>query len=173
MGRTELGQVVDIEALDASSGARGLFRVRVPASWAAAGSQIALTVPARVECARCEGGGCDGCGKSGALRAPPDPSARALRVEIPKGSTGGVALRLAHPFGEDAEIEQLIIEVRCGEAPSEGVSRIAALHPRHRRDRRARRDITPAAPARAGGAQRIIVPLVVAIAAFVVALLAR
>jgi hypothetical protein len=173
VGRTELGQVVNIQALDASSGARGLFRVRVPASWAAAGSQIALTVPTRVECARCSGGGCDGCGKSGALKAPRDPSARALRLEIPKGSTEGVALRLAHPFGEGAEIEQLIIEVRCGDAPSEGVSRIAAPHPRPRRGRRVPRDITTTQPARAVGTQSILVPLVVAIAAFVVALFAR
>lgn len=123
MDRNELGQVVDPEALDASAGARGRIRIEVPASWMNEGSAIEVAVPASILCDRCDGGGCDGCGRSGALRAPDDPRGRAVRLQVPAGSGGGVAVRIVRPFGDEAAIEQLIIEVRAGASPSQGVVR--------------------------------------------------
>ncbi|HZF49589.1 MAG TPA: hypothetical protein VE093_13110 [Polyangiaceae bacterium] len=123
MDRNELGQVIDPEALDASAGARGRLRVEVPAAWMNEGSAIEVAVPARILCDRCDGGGCDGCGRSGALRAPDDPRGRAVRLQVPAGSGGGVAVRIVRPFGDEAAIEQLIVEVRAGASPSPGVVR--------------------------------------------------
>lgn len=124
VGRAELGQVVDPEVLASAEGPRGRLRVCVPVSWATSGAGLRVAVPARVECARCDGGGCDGCARSGALRTPDDPTARTLRVELPAGSVDGIALRLVRPFGEAAAIEQLLVEVRCGERASECVARV-------------------------------------------------
>lgn len=121
MDRNELGQIVDPEALSASAGARGRVRIEVPAAWLAEGSELELAAPTKIACDRCAGGGCDACGRSGALRAP--ETARAVRLQVPAGSTGGVALRIVRPFGDEAAIEQLIIEVRAGASPSPGVVR--------------------------------------------------
>ncbi len=121
---TELGQVVDPTALDISSGPRARLPIELPASWMEAGADLELTIPARLPCARCDGGGCDACGRSGVLRAPMDIAARAMRLRVPAGSGKGVVLRLVQPFGDAAPIEQLLIEVRPGSAPSQGVRRI-------------------------------------------------
>lgn len=133
MGTTELGRVIDKQALADDEGARGVLRVNVPPSWVRKGSRITVALPARFECARCSGGGCDGCERSGALRAPPEPSARSMELIIPPGSADGVAIRVAQPFGEAASIVQIIIEIRCAEAPSPCVSRIRERRFRHRR----------------------------------------
>jgi hypothetical protein len=42
---------------------------------------------------------------------------------VPPGSNDGVALRIVRPFGDEAAIEQLIVEVRAGASPSPGVVR--------------------------------------------------
>lgn len=55
---------------------------------------------------------------------------------IPAGSAEGVALRVVRPFGAAADIEQIIIEVRCGDEASACVTRIRALRPRRRREKK-------------------------------------
>jgi hypothetical protein len=69
------------------------------------------------------------------LRAPADPAARTLRITLPAGSAAGVALRVVNPFGEGAHstIEQLLVEVRPGAAPSRGAIRLAAPARRNRK----------------------------------------
>src|SRR5690242_3451348 len=84
VSKSSLGRVVDPRALDASSGARARLRVGVPAAWLAEGGELELRVPARLACARCDGGGCDGCARSGALRAPEPASARVVRAYVPR-----------------------------------------------------------------------------------------
>lgn len=132
-----LGRLVDPEALDRATGPRGRLEVEVPAEVLAGGSQIELAVPARIVCARCEGGGCDGCGRSGALKAPEDPEARRIRLTLPAGGAAEVDVRLVKPFGEDAAVEQLLIHVKAGAVPSAGLVVIPpaplALHPGARR----------------------------------------
>lgn len=129
MSRSELGQVVDPATLDAADGARGRLRVAVPEAWAAEQADIELTAPARVPCARCDGGGCDGCERSGAHRTPADPSARTVRLRLPERLGDGVALRLVRPFGDAAPLEQLFVEIVAGPEPSAGVARVAPLPP--------------------------------------------
>jgi hypothetical protein len=123
-----LGRVCDPEALDEQPGARARLRIEVPATWLEDGVDLLVTAPAMLTCARCDGGGCDGCGRSGALRAPDDPEDRVVRARI--GANAGVArmtLRIVQPFGPDGGIDQLLMEVVASDSASPGVSRVAAL----------------------------------------------
>jgi hypothetical protein len=113
---------VDPGALAADSGARGRMQIELPAAWLAEPCAIELTVPSRLVCALCDGGGCDSCGRSGALRAPVDRAARTVHVALPRAARG-VALRIVEPFGPLGGIAQLILEVREGSEPSPGVIR--------------------------------------------------
>jgi hypothetical protein len=123
-----LGRVIDPEELDRSSGDRARLELEVPEAWLEQGAEIELRAPERLTCARCEGGGCDACGRSGALRAPADEVTRTLRLTVPAGSDTGVALRLLHPFGDAGArpIEQLIVEVRPGARASLSAVRLEA-----------------------------------------------
>ncbi|WP_281313423.1 hypothetical protein [Polyangium sp. y55x31] len=116
-----LSRVLDPAALDACDKPRGRLVIEVPAGWA--GAVIEVVIPARVACARCDGGGCDGCGRRGGHRVPGDPTARLVRVRLPSELEGGVVLRILRPFGEDgAGIAQLHLEARAGAAASAGVT---------------------------------------------------
>lgn len=118
-----LGRVLDPDALDACLGARACLRVDVPAAWLADGGSLELTSPVRLACARCDGGGCDSCARSGVLRAPVDAAARTLRVSLPGASPPAVALRIPAPFGPEHDIVQLILVLREAPQPSTWVRR--------------------------------------------------
>jgi hypothetical protein len=126
-----IGRVLDKGALDGDVGARARAKIVVPVAWAVEGAVVEVRLPRTLACARCEGGGCDGCGRSGALRGPADDGSRAVRVRLPKALGDGVAMRIAEPFGASSSIAQLWIEVRPG-APSASVRRIAAAPERRR-----------------------------------------
>jgi len=123
-----LGKVADPAALDACARGRALLRVEVLTAWLAEGADLEITVPARLACARCDGGGCDGCARSGVLRAPEDAARRVLRARVPALRQGreGVALRLPDPFGEDHPIGQLRVEIRAAATASDAVRRVTA-----------------------------------------------
>ncbi|MEZ4294610.1 MAG: hypothetical protein R3B70_06515 [Polyangiaceae bacterium] len=129
---TELGRLVDKAALDADDGPRARAKVTVPASWGSEGALIEVTLPRTLECARCDGGGCDACGRSGALRGPGAERARVVRVRLPKAMGDGVAMRLGKPFGKASKIAQLWLEVRPGKAASASVRKLSRV-PRVRR----------------------------------------
>jgi hypothetical protein len=122
---TPLGRVLDPEALASAEGARARASIEVPASFLDAGASIELTAPARLTCARCDGGGCDGCSRSGALRAPESPADRTLRARLPQGVAGPVMIRIPDPFGPNSPIRQLFLEVRRAAEASAGVRRVA------------------------------------------------
>ncbi len=109
--KRDLARVLDPAALAAAGGARARLRVEVPSAWLLAGAELEITLPARIGCARCDGGGCDGCGRSGALRAPDDPAERAIRVHLPAGDGRAVALRIVRPFGVATDVDQLVLEI--------------------------------------------------------------
>ena len=115
LGEGALGRVLDPRALDEGTGARGRVRLEVPADWLAAGCRIAIVAPRRLPSARCDGGGCDACGKSGVLRAPDAADDRRLEITLPGTHRDAVALRLSDPFGGGL-VEQLIVEIRAGTA---------------------------------------------------------
>ncbi len=54
-------------ALEVPRGPDVKHRIRVPASWLAAGAEVELELPRNLACAACEGGGCDACDRSGAI----------------------------------------------------------------------------------------------------------
>jgi len=123
-----LSRVLDPAALDACDKPRGRHVIEVPPGWA--GAVIEVVIPARVTCARCDGGGCDGCGRRGGHRVPGDPTARLVRVRLPSEMEDGVMLRILRPFGEDgAGIAQLHLEARAGAAASTGVTWCEAAVP--------------------------------------------
>lgn len=122
---------MDPEALAVESGARGRMRIELPPAWLAEPCAIEVTVPPRLVCARCDGGGCDGCHRSGAVCAPPDKAARTVRVALPRAGSA-VALRIVDPFGPEGGIAQLLLEVRAGAVASPGVTRCIATPARPR-----------------------------------------
>lgn len=127
-----LGKVADPAALDSCARARAHLRVDVLAAWLTEGAELELTVPARLACARCDGGGCDGCARSGALRAPEEAAARVLRARVPPRADGAnvtLALRLPDPFGEHHAIGQLLVELRAAPSASAMVRIVPAPAP--------------------------------------------
>lgn len=117
---SKLGRVLDPEELDHTAGPRGRFVLEVPAEWLAAGDAIEIIAPGRVACARCAGGGCDNCERSGAVRLPPEESARTLQLTLPLADAGAErsVVRLVRPFGAEAGVEQLWVELRIAPEPS-------------------------------------------------------
>jgi hypothetical protein len=154
--RVPLARLVDPDAVASIEGPRARLRIEVPASFLVAGAAIELTAPARLVCAGCDGGGCDGCSRSGAHRAPEDAPARTLRTTLPGGAAGPFALRIPEPFGQASVIRLLLVEVRIGPAPSACVRQVAELvaapelapRSRPRRPPRKRREPPRAAPRR-------------------------
>lgn len=112
-----LGQVVDVEAASRLEGAHVVVAVRVPRAWLARGEAIEIDVeaPERARCARCEGGGCDACERSGGVRLSPDPAARTFTVTLPASLAEVSALRVPRPFGEGSPVGLVVCEVQLGE----------------------------------------------------------
>jgi hypothetical protein len=118
-----LAKVADPKALDASDGIRARLKITVPEAWLHKGTELEITTPKLLSCDRCDGGGCDGCERSGAFRAPKDESERTLRVLLAAQEGKGVMIRLVEPFDEN-EIEQLMLRVSIGDEASAGVRQL-------------------------------------------------
>jgi hypothetical protein len=73
-----------------------MHRIEVPDAWFEEGAHIEVQLPQRVVCARCEGGGCDACGRAGAITLfSSGEEPLCVRVGLPKGSVDGtVVLRI-------------------------------------------------------------------------------
>lgn len=115
-----LAQVTDVQALDALDGTAARVSIRVPATWG--GVTVEVSIPRMLTCDRCDGGGCDSCARSGALRAPKDGDVRRITMTLPT-TIAPTKIRLPTPF-EDPCIEQLFVEIRPGEL-SDSVRRLS------------------------------------------------
>lgn len=148
----QLAQVVDPEALDACDGARAKLALNIDRAWMRDGARLRIAAPKRMPCARCDGGGCDGCDRSGVLRGPDDAKARALTVELPADQPGQttVVLRLTKPFADDA-ISQLLLHLSPADEADARVTKLSRA--------------TALAPATQGGPRPLIVAALVALAA--------
>jgi len=104
---TTLGSVLERD--DHADGPRGRLTVDVLEPWLDGGSALEIVVPTRLACARCEGGGCDACAKSGAIRISGAEDLRRVRITLSQSARG---LRLTRPLGPDAGLDQLVIELR-------------------------------------------------------------
>ena len=90
-------------------GPDALHRVRVPRDWLDDGATIELELPRNLACAGCEGGGCDICGRAGAitLRGRNEPPelvevtlpARRKGEEPPSSGHRGLVLRIPDQGG--------------------------------------------------------------------------
>ena len=112
---TPLGSVLERDDGTGQAGPRGRLTVDVLEAWLEAGTVLEIVVPARLACARCEGGGCDECGRSGAIRIAGAEEERRLRITLSESARG---LRLTRPLGPDAGLDQLIVELRAAAVPS-------------------------------------------------------
>ncbi len=118
---TALGRVADPRALDGLTAGCARLRVRVHRAAFASGAWVELRASRRLRCARCDGGGCDGCGRSGVLRGPDDEEERRLTVELPAGRAAAlVCLRVPAPF-ESGDVSLLFVELEPGDTTMEGV----------------------------------------------------
>lgn len=77
------------EDLDSARGPDVVARIEVPEDWVNAGASVALDLPRLVTCARCEGGGCDACGRKGAFERDTLGMSRELVVTLPRPSGAG------------------------------------------------------------------------------------
>lgn len=113
-----------------------LHRVQVARDWLEEGATLAIELPRNLRCAGCEGGGCDGCGRSGAvtLRSRQDPP-EVLKIVVPKLSESGnrdraVTLRIPERGGRadnpDLPRGILMLSVAPGEVSDPGVERLDA-----------------------------------------------
>lgn len=96
--------------VDEPRGPDVLHNVEVPMEWLEEGASISIGLPRLLTCARCEGGGCDVCGRKGAfeqtradgpvvvsLPRQPGATPSALRLRLPGyGARGDAALPLGH-----------------------------------------------------------------------------
>jgi hypothetical protein len=73
-----------------------LLSVEVPMEWLEEGASVSLVLPRLLTCARCEGGGCDVCGRKGAFERAGDEGS--VRISLPRPSGGAPsAVRLRLP----------------------------------------------------------------------------
>lgn len=92
---------VKSRAVEGPRGPDVLHRVKVRREWLAVGEVVELELPRNLACAACGGGGCDACGRSGAitLRQRDEP-AEVVEVTLPSRSADelpdsrGITLRI-------------------------------------------------------------------------------
>lgn len=157
-----LGRVLSDADLEGPRGPDVRHDVTVPASWLHEGAQITLELPRLLACAACQGGGCDKCGRSGAveLRAR-GAEAERVELELPE-SEQAVLIRLPRRGGRGGEGEErghLLLTVSPGERASDGVRQGAAPS----RKERTQAEALAVLPARPAGAPLLAVLALVAL----------
>lgn len=119
MNSQELARVLDPQQVAASVGPIAKMSVEVPASWA--GCVVQITIPRLLSCGACDGGGCDRCGRSGAVRRSEDGGP--IDLTLPPSVEQGVRVRLVRPFDSD-ELEILLVDIVPSETPSPDCQRV-------------------------------------------------
>ena len=74
-----------------------LCSIEVPAAWFEVGATLQILLPRLLPCARCDGGGCDACGRRGAFDQQTAGIANEVAIVLPvqaPGSSTAVRLRL-------------------------------------------------------------------------------
>ncbi len=127
-----MGQVLGkvTKAVDVERGPDVLHRISVPAGWLSEGATIDVELPRHLSCARCEGGGCDSCQRSGALTLRErDELPGVVSVTLPVSvEAGDIVLRIPEAGGlppPDCSYGRglLLLRVSVADAPSAGVLR--------------------------------------------------
>ncbi|HVU04037.1 MAG TPA: hypothetical protein VHE30_19895 [Polyangiaceae bacterium] len=138
MGPKVLGRIT--ASMDRPRGPDVLLSLSVPEAWLAEGATLQIELPRNLACAACEGGGCDACGRSGAVstRGRKEP-AELVEVtlprptipdEAPSSASRVVVMRIPDRGGlPSASVElprgNLMLSVRSGTGEPRGVTRLA------------------------------------------------
>jgi hypothetical protein len=117
--------------MDGERGPDVLHRVGVPGAWLEAATTLEVELPRHLTCARCEGGGCDVCERSGAvtLRERDEPPER-VTVTLPAaGGETDLVLRIPEAGGfpppdRNYGRGHLLLRVSRAESASPGVVRV-------------------------------------------------
>lgn len=118
-----MGQILGKITVDEPEGPRGpdlMHRIDVPGAWFEEGAGIEIDMPRRLACARCEGGGCDVCGRAGAfVLRDPDEAPEKLQVTLPRAPENGVVILKIPDAGAPLEAAALPGETTASvEAPA-------------------------------------------------------
>jgi hypothetical protein len=105
------------------------YELSLPQDWLDRGASIELELPRRAACAVCRGGGCDTCGRSGAvsLRAENEPAERLVITLPQRRPAAAVVLRIPERGGlPDSADEtcrgQLLLHITPGTRAPENVT---------------------------------------------------
>ncbi len=116
-GPAQLGRVTG--DLNEPRGPDVLLRVDVPAAWLQQGVTVEIELPRLLSCARCDGGGCDACGRRGAFsRQDCHGSDESVELTLPGGGgEAAVALRIPNrgacaPAGSSLPAGHLLLTFR-------------------------------------------------------------
>lgn len=130
--------------LNQPRGSDVLLVVDVPETWLQQGATLQLRLPRLLTCLRCEGGGCDACGRRGAFAREKlgGQEGEPVVVTLPQGKAGACqALQLRLPGLGALSIEpdlppgHLLLTVRAataGQASSAAVTRLKGSQRRAR-----------------------------------------
>lgn len=99
------------------------MQIVVPDDWF--GRDVLVTLPRNLRCAACDGGGCDGCERSGAIslrERADEPTEIQVSLPVRDDARPGVCLRIPEQGGvpHDPELGRghLLLTVKSGDAPS-------------------------------------------------------
>lgn len=127
-----MGQVLGkvTTTVDGERGPDVLHRIGVPVDWLVSGATVDVELPRHLSCARCEGGGCDLCQRSGAVTLREREAApEVVTVTLPAGGgDGDLVLRIPQAGGLPPPDQSygrglLLLRVSAAEEASAGVRR--------------------------------------------------
>lgn len=126
-----LAKVFDDDELTGPRGPDGRHEIVVTEDWMLGRAWIEIPLPRLLSCASCDGGGCDGCERSGAVATRPRKTPpEVIEVQLPGAAP--VVLRLPRYGGlapdENTARGLLLLAIRLGPEPSEGL-RLVDLPP--------------------------------------------
>jgi hypothetical protein len=127
-----LGRVVAEPA--AERGPDAAFAIAVPMSWLQEGCLIEVALPRNLTCAQCQGGGCDTCGRSGAIsirrrNTEEEPLRITLPAQVEADTTSQFLLRIPErggPAAPDTSFPKglLLLSITAAEVASPQVQRV-------------------------------------------------
>ena len=121
-----LGRLLDPDALDAKvKEPRGRVSIVVPTAWLREGARLAVSLPQKLRCDLCDGGGCDVCARSGAYRLPDERPP--LAITLPRVTDDVLALRVQNPIAGELPT-LLVVRIAAGVEPSTGTTYVGPNH---------------------------------------------
>ena len=101
---------VTLDSLTEPRGPDVAHSIRVPEAWLTRGATIEVELPRQLNCAQCQGGGCDQCQRAGAVRLrQADDPVETVRVSLPDTSgleealaSKPLVVRIPHAGGHSA-----------------------------------------------------------------------